>query len=114
MIPVAVQLVGTDVDQGDELSYEVLSGPANGTLSGTLPNLIYTSNLNYYGDDSFTYKANDGRADSIVSTVKLTVNPINDAPVTQGVAVTVAEDSQVVVDLVASDIEDDTLTYSPS
>ena len=81
-VPAAVDLIATDVDQGDVLTYSVVSGPSKGTLTGTGASRVYTPNLNYFGDDSFTYKANDGRVDSIVSTVKLTVNPINDAPVT--------------------------------
>ena len=109
--PAAVELIGTDVDQGDELSYEVLSGPANGTLSGTLPNLIYTPNLNYFGDDIFTYKANDGRADSNVSTVSLTVRSVNDAPVTVGLTVEVAEDGSVDIGLVGTDVDGDELIY---
>ena len=34
------------------------------------------------------YKVNDGQVDSNVSTVSLTVNPVNDAPVSQSVTVT--------------------------
>ena len=93
-------------------SVVINDGPSNGTLTGTGASKIkvYTPNLNYYGSDSFTYKVNDGQVDSNVSTVS--VNPVNDAPVSQSVAVTVAEDGQVTVNLVASDIENDTLTYS--
>ena len=105
-------LNGADVDQGDVLTYSVVSGPSNGTLTGTGASRVYTPNLNYYGSDSFTYKVNDGQVDSNVSTVSISVNPVNDAPVSQPLAVTVAEDGQVTVNLVASDIENDTLTYS--
>ena len=31
--------------------------------------------------DSFTYKVNDGTADSGIQTISITVNPVNDAPV---------------------------------
>src|SRR5207253_2885071 len=41
----------------------------------------YTPAANYNGPDSFTYKANDGTANSNVATVSITVNPVNDAPV---------------------------------
>ncbi len=37
--------------------------------------------LNYNGSDSFTYKVNDGSADSNVATVTITIQPVNDAPV---------------------------------
>ena len=37
----------------------------------------YTPTAGYYGADSFTYKANDGTADSNVATVSLTINAVN-------------------------------------
>jgi hypothetical protein len=57
----------------------------------------YQASANYIGADSFTYKANDGSADSGVVTVNLTVNAVNHAPVAvndaastdQGVTLTV-------------------------
>lgn len=42
--------------------------------------VMYTPSPNYNGPDSFTYKANDGQADSNVATVRLTVDSVNDAP----------------------------------
>ena len=56
------------------ISYAVLTGPANGSLSGTAPNLTYTPTSGYAGTDSFTFKANNG-TDSNVATVSITVNP---------------------------------------
>ncbi len=79
-IPVGITLTGSDID-GDSLTYSIVSGPPNGSLSGTGPNFTYTPDLNYNGSDSFTFKANDGALDSNVATVGITVNPVNDAPV---------------------------------
>lgn len=75
-------LTGSDID-GDSLTYSKVSGPANGFVivtSNTLGTYTYTSNLNFNGSDSFTFKANDGLGDSIVATINITVNPINDPP----------------------------------
>src|SRR5439155_26935747 len=44
-------------------------------------NFTYTPTANYNGPDSFTYKANDGTADSNVATVTIAVAAVNDAPV---------------------------------
>ena len=70
----------TDVD-GDSLSVVLATGPSNGivTLNGD-GSFTYTPNVNFFGSDSFTYKANDGSLDSGVATVSITVDPINDAP----------------------------------
>jgi hypothetical protein len=73
---VAVTLVGTD-PEGDPLTYLVVSPPAHGTLSGTAPNLTYTPWSRYQGLDSFTFKANDGRADGNIATVSITVQKKN-------------------------------------
>jgi hypothetical protein len=62
------------------LTYTVLTQPAHGQLSGVAPDLTYTPNSGYSGSDSFTFKANDGTADSNVATVSITVRPPNQAP----------------------------------
>ena len=69
---VSITLSGSD-EEGDSLSFTVLSQPKNGTLSGTAPALSYSPNANYSGSDSFSYKANDGAADSNTATVVVTV-----------------------------------------
>jgi hypothetical protein len=69
---VSITLIGSDKEE-DTLSYTVLSQPKNGTLGGTAPVLSYSPNANYSGSDSFTFKANDGSADSNTATVSITV-----------------------------------------
>src|SRR5439155_58979 len=54
--------------------------------------------LNFNDTDSFTYKANDGQAQSGVATVTITVTPINDAPVAANDdSYTTPEDTQLTV-----------------
>ena len=75
----SITLSGSD-DDNDTLTYKVISNPTHGTLSGTAPNLTYTPTADYTGDDSFTFKVNDGKNDSNVSTINITIlddNPIN-------------------------------------
>jgi len=71
---VVVNLGASDVD-GDALSYQVVTSPAHGSLSGTMPNLVYTPNPGYLGLDSFNFKANEGTKDSNVATVNVNVAP---------------------------------------
>ena len=75
-----IKLKGSDAD-GDILSYSIVSIPAKGTLSGTPPNLIYQPGKDQNGVDTFSYKANDGQADSTAATVTINITPVNDAPV---------------------------------
>ena len=66
--------------EGGEISYN-LSNPANGTLTGTAPDLIYTPDSNFYGEDVFTFTAFDGELDSDTAWVNIQIIGINDNPV---------------------------------
>ena len=71
----------TDAD-GNQLRSTLVTNVSNGTLTlngdGTF---VYTPNANFFGTDTFTYRANDGALDSNIATVTITVNPVDDAPV---------------------------------
>jgi hypothetical protein len=82
----AITLTATDIDSSS-LTYSIVSQPGHGTLNGIAPNVTYVPNLNYNGLDSFTFKANDGQADSNIATVSITVRPVNDPPVIQSLTV---------------------------
>ena len=110
-IPVDITLTASDVD-GDILTFSIVAQPSNGSLSGTTPNLSYTPNANYNGSDSFTFKANDGVADSNIAIVSITINAVNDAPVADDQSVTTDEDIPVEITLTGSDVDGDSLTYS--
>jgi CSLREA domain-containing protein len=75
-----ITLTGSDAES-NAVSFTVTSDPAHGTLSGTAPDLTYMPAVNYNGPDSFTFRVNDGQADSVVDgTVSITVTAVNDAP----------------------------------
>ncbi|MEL1223855.1 MAG: Ig-like domain-containing protein, partial [Candidatus Neomarinimicrobiota bacterium] len=73
-------LDGDDVD-GDNLTYILTSDPSNGSASINGNILTYNANQDWNGEETFSYKANDGHLDSNVSTITITVNPVNDNPV---------------------------------
>ncbi|MRX42101.1 midcut-by-XrtH protein, partial [Flavobacterium sp. LC2016-23] len=80
---IATGILANDTDaEGNTLTAVLVTGPTNGTLTlnsdGTF---TYVHNGSETTTDSFTYKANDGNADSNTVTVNITINPINDAPV---------------------------------
>ncbi|MBL4661853.1 MAG: tandem-95 repeat protein, partial [Alcanivoracaceae bacterium] len=104
-------LTATD-ENGDSLTYQIITQAVNGTLSGTVPNLIYTPSANYHGNDSFEFITNDGELDSQAATVNISITAVNDTPVATPLDITTAEDTQVDITLLATDIDNDTLTYS--
>jgi VCBS repeat-containing protein len=71
----------SDVESGT-LTAVLVSTVGHGSLSLTASgSFTYTPTSNYSGPDSFSYRANDGTANSNVATVSLTVNGSNDPPV---------------------------------
>ncbi len=113
-------LTGSDPDL-DPLTFSVAAGPANGTISGTPPNLTYMPNADFNGSDSFTFTVNDSTVDSAPATVNITVTAVNDPPVAAVpiADVTVAEDAPDTALDLADNFTDadiatngDSLTYS--
>jgi VCBS repeat-containing protein len=102
----------TDVEN-DRLTATLVTGPENGTLTlnqdGTF---TYIPKANFYGQDQFVYKANDGELDSVEETVTIQVTPVNDAPVSTAGTLTVTEDTLANGTLVGTDIDGDVLTFS--
>ena len=73
-----------DARDPDAIALQALkvTNPAHGGLTLTTDgSFTYTPAADYNGADTFTYKANDGQADSNVATVTLTIRPVNDAPI---------------------------------
>ena len=102
----------TDTD-GDPLTASLVFDVLNGTLTlNSDGSFTYIPDADYNGEDSFTYKANDGIANSGVAIVTITVNAVNDAPVANDSSVETDEDNAVADFVSAGDIEGDTLTYS--
>ncbi|MGH1491262.1 MAG: M14 family zinc carboxypeptidase [Acidimicrobiales bacterium] len=107
----SVVLTGSDPDD-DPITFSVVGGPNNGTLSGTAPNLTYSPDADYSGSDSFSFVANDGIENSAPATVSITVTPVNDPPTASAVDASTSEDVPVSIGLVGSDPEGSTLSYS--
>ena len=72
---ILINLKGKDPDN-DYLFYEIVAAPAHGKVVQVgADTVIYTPKEGYSGTDSFTYKANDGRFDSLPADVAITVTP---------------------------------------
>ncbi len=109
--PFSGTLTCSDAD-GDSLTFVVLTQPNHGTLSGSIPNLTYTPQANFFGGDSFTFKANDSHVDSNIATITLTVNAVNDIPVADDKIVNTPSGVPVAVTLTGSDVENSPLTFN--
>ena len=81
-----------------------------GTNTGS--SVTYIPSANYNGPDSFTYTISDGHGGAATGTVSVTVTPVNDAPVALNQSVTTNEDTPATGQVVATDVDVDTLTDS--
>ena len=80
-------LGAADSDVGDVLAFSVVAQPTKGEVvcDGTFgEDCTYTAGPGQTGSDSFTFKANDGTADSNIATVSITIT--NQAPVADAIA----------------------------
>ena len=68
----SILVSGFDRD-GDALNYRVWSQPANGTVTANGRRFTYEPNDDFYGQDQFRFYVNDGKLDSQVASVGLTV-----------------------------------------
>jgi hypothetical protein len=88
-------VLANDTDaNGNPLTAVVASGVSSGTLT-LQPNgsFGYVPAPEFSGSVVFMYQADDGAARSNVTTVTITVNPVDDPPVTQPESYTTAEDT---------------------
>ncbi|HWW76037.1 MAG TPA: Ig-like domain-containing protein, partial [Pyrinomonadaceae bacterium] len=109
--PLSITLAGADID-GDAPSFMVFAPPLHGTLSGTMPNLVYTPARDYNGPDSFGFKATDGSADSNDAAVQINVRAVNDAPVPDTLSRATPEDTPLVITLSGTDPDGDAVSFA--
>jgi len=103
----------SDVD-GDSLTVASLIQPNYGavTISGTV--VLYRPQSSFNGADSFSYTISDGNGGLDSAVVEVTVLPVNDPPDAVTDSATTAEDTAVIIDVLAndSDVDGDTLTIN--
>ncbi len=106
-------LSGEDQD-GDELSFAIVSQPEHGTATLSGNTLVYTAAADYHGTDSLSFVASDAVAASEPATISFQVTPVNDAPVAVNDSYTLprAANHQYALNVLAndSDVDGDTLT----
>ena len=72
--PKAFTLNASDPDN-DPLAVTLVTPPAHGTVTGTVPNMTYTPAAGNVGHDSFTYQVSDGFPPEVSATVQVAVIP---------------------------------------
>jgi DNA/RNA endonuclease G (NUC1) len=78
--PVQLTVNAVSPNANPAFTYNIVSGPTHGNLTGTGPNFTYTPAADFNGSDSFTFNVNDGSHTSNTSTMSINVTEVNDAP----------------------------------
>ena len=80
-------ILGNDSNGGGPLTAVVVAVPAHGSLvPHANGSFSYAPAPDFHGTDTFTYRASDGAQTSILATVTITVNPVNDRPTISDIA----------------------------
>lgn len=109
-----VSLNDSDIDSSP-LTYTILISPSSGNLvmqqNGAY---VYTPLPNFFGVVSATYQVCDPQGACVTSTLTITINSVNDAPVANDQTFVINEESTLNANVSAndSDIENGVLTYS--
>lgn len=110
----AFVLTGSDLNN-DTLTYRLASGPQNGTVTGTAPELVYQPDSGYQGSDSLVFTVKDGALTSNPATVVFNVvaPPLtNSQPVANSASMATDNNTPITVVLSGNDADGGVLTYT--
>ncbi|MHC6648279.1 tandem-95 repeat protein [Alteromonas sp. HB246098] len=112
-VTVAVLANDSDIDE-DVLSVSVASSAQGSAVITADSQVTFSPNADFNGEATVSYTVSDGNGATDTATITVTVNPVNDTPITVDDTATVEEDGSVVTDVLAndSDIDEDVLTIS--
>lgn len=106
-------LIFTATDPDDtEFTFTIVDSPRNGTLWNYPKVATYYPTNGFAGSDSFTYRANDGKDDGPIATVHFTVLDANNPPQASDVSLVTKVDQPADIELSATDLDGDPLTYT--
>ncbi|MAV63974.1 MAG: hypothetical protein CMG00_02160, partial [Candidatus Marinimicrobia bacterium] len=108
-----IQAAFSDIDNDNsQISVSILSGPSNGSVSIIGQSFLYTPNINFTGQDSFTFNVFDQEFYSNEANVLVSVKGTNDPPQIINIEPqSIQEDTILNINLSATDIDGDDLTF---
>lgn len=105
-----VRLAGSGPDN-DPLTYSIISGPSEGSVSVTGSTATYTSDSDTATKDNFAYRVCDTINFCAQARVFINIQSVNDRPTSQDLFITATERQMRFFYLIGEDPENDALTY---
>ena len=105
---VAIKVLENDSDPGaDTLKITEVQTPTHGTAEIDGASVIYKSNAEFEGADSFDYTIDDGDGGQATATITVNVAlpPEEQSPIAANDIVTTAQESAIIIPVLANDIE---------
>jgi len=105
---ISIDVLGNDSDaDGDPLAVALESSPAHGVVAteADTGRVTYDPEPDWYGTDTFAYRAFDGRHYSELTAVTIVVSPVNDAPVARPDAASTTGGASVTFSVLANDTD---------
>jgi hypothetical protein len=114
-IPLQASVLANDSDpDGDALTVAITSQPASGTAAVTATGqLAYTPTPNFNGNVTIGYSVSDGKGGTDTALLRITLFPINDAPLAYDDAAAGPADQGLVVRVLVNDYDVDADALRP-
>jgi hypothetical protein len=110
---VSINVLANDTDaDNDALIINKVANGAHGATGISDNKIMYTPEYAYSGADEFSYEVSDGNGGVVTGQVNITLLQGNDTPVASSSTVTVPLDMPTPIILLATDPENDPLTYT--
>lgn len=94
------------------ISLSIITQSKFGKVSGEFPNITYSPNAHFFGQDRFTIKLMQGNIISEEIAYNLTIVPVNDAPLIEGTPSNIITANEYYeFKPIASDLDNDTLSF---
>lgn len=98
--------------EGDAVIFELVEPASNGSVALNADgSFSYEPELNFNGEDSFIFSAEDVHGGKSEAKVTLNINPVNDTPITADMSISTNTETEVSGQFEATDPDGDELTF---
>jgi len=98
--------------ENDGISFSVVEPPVHGSINTDSGKLMYSPIQNYNGSDESKIKVEDEHGNFVEHQLQLIISPINDAPTIVTEDLLLDEDTTLISDIIAEDVDGDDILFA--